>query len=255
MAERSVVSVRAVTRAAAILRAFSPERPALTLTEIAGIAALDIGTTRRLLLTLVDCGLVAQTPATQRYSLGPGIADLARAVPEGLDWRQRTLPLLQQLAHETRATIFLAIESQDKALCLERLYGNRAVVQLRWWSVGEGVALTAGAGPRVLLAGLPDARVDAVLRRKIVPLTAKSITAPAAIRHELKHIRAQGWALSVEETVEGITAIAAPVRDAAGATIAVVSVAGLTGQVLHDGAPRYLDTLLRCTREISALAR
>lgn len=255
MAERSVVSVRAVARAAAILRAFTPERPALTLTEIAAIAGLDIGTTRRLLLTLVDCGLVAQTPAALRYVLGHGIAELARAVPEGPDWRQRTLPLLQQLAHATRATIFLAIESQDKALCLERLYGNQAVVQLRWWSVGEGVALTAGAGPRVLLAGLPDARVEAVLRRKIVPLTAKSITAPAAIRRDIRRIRAQGWALSVEETVEGITAIAAPVRDAAGATVAVVSVAGLTGQVLHDGAPRYLDTLLRCTREISSLAR
>ncbi|MFN8926973.1 MAG: helix-turn-helix domain-containing protein, partial [Rhodospirillales bacterium] len=47
-------NVRAITRAVAILRAFTGERPSLTLGEVAAQAGLDKATTRRILLTLQE---------------------------------------------------------------------------------------------------------------------------------------------------------------------------------------------------------
>jgi IclR family KDG regulon transcriptional repressor len=250
--ERSIVSVRAVTRAVAILRAFTPGRPALTLSEVAEAVALDVGTSRRLLLTLVDLGMVTQNPATSRYCLGNGIVELSRAVPEGLDIRQIAAPLLAELAQATRATIFLAIEADQRALCLERLHGQDALVQVRWWNAGQSVDLTVGAGPRTLLAGLPDAQIETLLAANIPKRAPGTVTKPSAIRQEIDEIRARGWALSVEESIEGISAVAAPILDRSGATVAAVSIAGLTAHILPRGKTPYLADLLACTKGISA---
>ena len=56
----SLPRVRAVSRAAAILRSFTPVRPHLALGEVVKITGLDAGTTRRLLVTLKDERLVRQ---------------------------------------------------------------------------------------------------------------------------------------------------------------------------------------------------
>ena len=72
----AVASVRAVRRAAAILKSFIG-KPQQTLAEVCAATDLDKGTTRRLILTLMDERFLVQDPGAKRYRLGPIFRRLA----------------------------------------------------------------------------------------------------------------------------------------------------------------------------------
>ena len=63
MADPVVDHVRALERGLAVLRAFSPDHPSLTLAEVARRTGLTRATARRLLITLERLGYVVITAA------------------------------------------------------------------------------------------------------------------------------------------------------------------------------------------------
>jgi len=207
----TLARVRSVSRAVAILRCFSPGRTHMMLGDITNLTQLDAGTTRRLLVTLRDEGLIGQAP-DGRYHLTLQVMRLAAAVPEGRSLRELAQDHLRALAETTG--------------------------QVRWWPVGESMPLNCGAAPRLLLAHMPEADQEAVLAGPLPALTRHSITNPIALRDKLTTVREQGWSLSTDDVVEGLAALASPVRDPSGDVIGAVSVGGLITTISGaDGQP------------------
>lgn len=243
-------TVRAVSRAIAVLRAFTPERPGISLAEAARAAGLDKATTRRLLRTLIDEGLVRQDTVSQRYALTLGILPIAAAVHSG-GLREEARPVMTRLAHECGVTSFLSVADQQGALCLERVHGSDPV-HVRWWGVGQHMPWNCGAGPRLLLAYMCDERVKVALRR-MQALTPHSETDAARLRRHLAEVKARGWEAAVDDVAIGLSAVAVPVRGATGEVIAALSLGGLTHLVLDEaGVPRALHRLAAAAAEISA---
>lgn len=246
-------TVRAVSRALALLRAFTPARPQLGLAEAAQAAALDKGTARRLLLTLIEAGLVRQEPHTQRYALTLRVVELAAAVQTG-GLREEARPVMARLAGETGATVFLSVADGPGALCLERVHGHDPV-RVQWWGVGSHLPWNCGAGPRLLLAFMDPAEAAAALRQPRA-LTPQSETDMARLRDHLAAVRARGFEVTVDDVVVGLAAIAVPVRDADGRIAAALSLGGLSNVLLGaDGGPRWLDRLHAAATEISSHLR
>lgn len=246
--------VRAVSRAVAILRCFGADRMRLTLSDISVGAKLDAGTARRLLVTLRDEGLVAQDSGTGRYHLTLQMARFAAAVPEGQSLKHLAEVDMRALAEQTGLTVLLSALSDSKAVCLAREHGN-APVQVRWWPVGEALPMNCGAAPRLLLAHMPASEREAVLEGRLVALTRHSVTNPVALREMLERARAEGWAMAVNDVIEGLSALAAPVYGPAGEVAGAVSIGGLTPMIVSDrGAPRAepLSALRAATKRISA---
>ncbi len=243
-------TVRAVSRALALLRAFTPERPRLSLAEAALAAALDKGTARRLLLTLMEAGLVRQDPATQRYALSLQVLALAAAVQTG-GLREEARPVMLRLAGETGATVFLSVADRPGALCLERVHGHDPV-QVQWWAVGSHLPWNCGAGPRLLLAFMDDAAVAAALRQPRA-LTPRSETDTTRLRQHLDNVRLRGFEVTVDDVAVGLAAIAVAVRDGTGHVVAALSLGGLSHVLLDgQGAPRFLAGLTAAAAEISS---
>lgn len=241
-------TVRAVSRAVAVLRAFVPDHPYRTLAEVAQAAALDKGTTRRLLKTLMEDGLVRQDRDTQRYSLTLGMVQLAAAVRTG-GLREEARPAMAQLAEETGATAFLSVPDDKGALCLERVHGHDPV-QVQWWAVGNHMPWNCGAGPRLLLALGGDARVAAAVAH-FRALTPRSEMDPGRLREHFAAVRARGYEVAIDDVVLGLSAVAVPVRDRSGAPVAALSLGGLTHLILaENGEPRSLDKLKAAASEI-----
>ena len=69
----------------------------------------------------------------------------------------------------------------------------------------------------------------------------RTITSLHELRHDLERTRARGYATAVDELEEGLWAVAAPVRDANGVTLAALSVSGPTARL----RPGLLDELGR----------
>lgn len=251
---QSLARVRSVSRAMAILRCFSPERPYLSLGEIAAQADLDAGTARRLLVTLRDEGVIGQSREKGQYCLTMQAARWAAAVPDGQSLRDVAEDRLNDFAHAARVTVLLSVLREGEAVCLARFHGH-APVQVRWWSVGGALPLNCGAAPRLLLAYMPEPARERVLSGPLVALTPRSITDRDALRAEVEKIRANGWCHAHDDVVEGLSALAAPVRDAAGTVAGAVSVGGLSPTIVDpdgmDPPPAILADLLSCAADIS----
>ncbi len=236
------------------MRTFTPEQPYLSLTGVASRAGLDAGTTRRILVTLRDEGLVRQDERSGHYCLTLGVLQLVGAVPEANTLKDLSESQLIALAEDTDATVFLSSAIEGQAVCLARYHGGSAV-QVRWWTVGGALPLNCGAAPKVLFAFMPEEAREAILQGEFTPLTPRSVLDPRALRAELDTIRSRGWALAQDDVAEGLSALAAPVHNGAGDVIAAVSVGGLTPHILGGGEPRLLPHLLACAKDLSARMR
>jgi len=237
-----VVTIRAVRRALAILRAFRAADGELPLGQIAQRAQLDKGTTRRLLKTLMVERLVEQRDVGMTYSLGMGVLELAAGLRAGGDLRGQAQPILAELATATETTVFLVVMYDREAMCVGRVDGGNTI-QIRAFSIGGRLKLHCGAGPRVLLAHLPDAEQQEFLSGRLEALTAATLTDPAELRVRLQTIRERGWDLAIDEVVEGVVSLAAPVADADGTVVGTISIAGPHPHMLENGQPRHLAAL------------
>ena len=94
--------------------------------------------------------------------------------------------------------------------------------------IGTAVPMTAGATAKAILAFQPESQIEAVLRRKVEPFAAGTITDPAVMRRQLAEIRERGWAFSWEETYDGAWAVAAPLLDDENQAFAAIGVAAPT---------------------------
>lgn len=247
---RGVASVRAVQRAATILKCFEG-RGLLGLADVARAAALDKGTTRRLLLTMMKDGLVARDPASERYGLGPLIRRLAADVHLELDLRALAAPALAELAAELQITAFLSVYRDGEAICLDRLHDMKGM-EVRWWAIGGALPLNCGGAPKLLLAFQDEEEIVRALRRPLPAMTPRSVVDPQKLKAHLRLVRRRGWDMAVDDVAVGLTALAAPVLDRSGALVCAVSMAGLTPQMVARGKPVHLDRLRRAAARIAA---
>ena len=196
-------------------------------TEIAAELGVHKSTAFRLVATLEAHRLVEQTVDRGRYRLGVGVLRLAGATTARLDLVQEARPLSRQLASDTGETVNVAVLSESSALYLDQVAGSSALQPHNW--VGQHIPLHATSNGKVLLSGLDDASLDTVLDTLLGTLAAytpQTITRRAELREELDRVRAQGYALAVDELEVGLTAVAAPIRNAHGDVVASMSVSG-----------------------------
>lgn len=246
-------NVRAVARALAVLKSFTG-KDGQTLAETTVATGLDKGTTRRLLLTLMDNGFVTYDQAGQQYRLGLAIRELAASVTGEFDLRSVALPILNELSSDLHMTAFLAVYDKDEAVCLERVHDMRGI-EVHWWPVGGALPFCCGGAPKLLLAYRSEAEIANALKRPLVAMTPKSITDPAKLKTELAKIRSQGFALAIDDVTLGLTALAVPVHGSDGNVACSLSVAGLTPQMAERGKALHVKQLQAAAKELERLIR
>jgi DNA-binding IclR family transcriptional regulator len=251
--EASNHNVRAVTRALSILNSFAG-KGLQSLAEVTVATGLDKGTTRRLLLTLMDSGFIAQDPATQHYRLGRAIRDLAASVADDLDLKAVALPVLTELAADLHITAFLSIYDEGDVVCLDRIHDMKGI-EVHWWAIGGTLAYNCGGAPKLLLAYQEPEEIERVLKREPVALTPKSIVDRDQLRDRLAKIRKRGWEFAVDDVTLGLTALAVPVRSEDGAIVCSISMAGLTPQMIENGKPVHLDRLQKAAKSMARRLR
>ncbi len=239
--------VQSVDRALTILEVLARVGEA-GVTEIAGELGVHKSTAFRLVTTLESHRLVEQTTERGRYRLGVGVLRLAGATTARLDLVQEARPVCRQLAADTGETVNIAVLSESSALYLDQIAGSSALQPHNW--VGQHIPLHATSNGKVLLSGLDDARVTEVLGT-LLRYTSTTITKKAKLREELAQVREQGYAVAVDELEEGLTAIAAPVRNAHGDVVASMSVSGPTFRLTEDRVDEVVGQLVSAALEVS----
>ena len=251
--ETSGPNVRAVTRALAVLNSFAG-KGLLSLAEVTAATRLDKGTTRRLLLTLMNSGFVVQDPASLHYRLGRAVRDLAADVADDLDLRAIAAPVLTALAAELHITAFISVYDKGDVVCLDRIHDMKGI-EVHWWAIGGTLPYNCGGAPKLLLAHQPREEIDRVLRREPVALTPKSIVNRNQLRASLKKISSCGWECAVDDVALGLTALAVPVRGLGDEVVCSISIAGLSPQMVERGKPVHLQRLQAAAESVARQLR
>jgi DNA-binding IclR family transcriptional regulator len=197
-----------VSRAMAVLGAFSERHRRLTLTELARRADLPLPTAHRLVGELTALGALVRVPSGE-YVIGRRIWSLGLLAPVQTGLREIASPFLQDLYAATLATVHLAVREGTEALYLDRLSGKRSVPVVS--KVGGCLPMYATGVGKVLLAHAPEdvrAQVLSSLRR-ITPYT---IIQPARLEAQIVRVLTDGYATTVEEMSLGACSVAVPIR-------------------------------------------
>lgn len=241
----SETSVRSVERSLRILQTFSSDEVELSLSDLGRRLNLSPSTIHRLLTTLQRQGFIEQDESKGKYRLGLTLFKLGSLVQQGMNLRVQSEISLRRLMRRTSETSYLCVMDGDEALCIDRVEGDHQVRVLAL-DVGGRLPLTCGGAPRVLLAYMSDDQTEAYMRRRAFPrLTAHSLTQREKIRQDIARTRRQGYTFSVEDVIEGVAAIGAPIRDHSHQVIGAISIAGI---LLHFGEDNR-GNLIQAVRE------
>jgi IclR family pca regulon transcriptional regulator len=233
----------------AVIRAFTREHAALTLSEVARSAGIPAATARRCLLTLEELGYV--TRSGRSFLLRPKVLELGAAYLESMNIEQVTKTHLEELARST---------SDSAALCVldgvEIVYVARASVRtlLRLEAhVGSRFPAHATSTGRVLLAGVSVERLQAYFdTAELESLTEKTVTEPAKLRTLIDDCRRSGYSVVEDELAYGVVALAVPVYDRAGRVVAALNTSSHSRRITKSRLIRErLAMLQRVSQQIS----
>jgi DNA-binding IclR family transcriptional regulator len=198
--------LRSVLAARVLLDCFADEDE-LGVTELAKRIGVAKSTAHRLLTTLCARGLASRNDETGRYRLGMHLYELGQLAVGRNEIRNAALPLLQELQQATATARFSRVSRRLPAHCT---------------SSGKAIA--------AFTPDLAAARSTA----GFTSLTSRSIHTARQFALALAETRKRGYAVSVDEAVEGLTSVAAPVKAHDGSARAAISVVGPTDRVLAD---------------------
>ncbi len=235
-----VPAVQSIQRAFTVLQQLASHE--MGVTELAAACDLPKSTVARLLKTLELEGAVEQVATSGAYRIGPSIASMAGTMSQSNDLIAWARPHLVVLAHETGEDAGLSVPDGYRAHYVAQ-EGADNPIQVRDWT-GELVPMHVVASGLVMLAHWPEEPLDRFLSRPLRRYTDATVTDPAILRERLADIRVTGYAWGLEEFVEGINAVAAPILDAAGRPRGAIHIHGPAYRFPPHGARSRIADLV-----------
>jgi len=211
------------------------------LSDLARIQNVGRATVHQQLATLVDAGWVEQVDDA-RYRLTLRATRIGHRALKQANLGGRIQSSLETLAVDTGEAVSLAVLDESEALIVQRVESGQ-VLRLDL-GVGTRMPLGTSASGRVLLAFSPEERVRSIRE--------SGVRLPSDETLKLKQIREQGYAVSVSEYIDGIFAVAAPIFNASGGLLAVLSAAGPSSRFDPQAA---VEPVTRLAADINRILR
>ena len=242
--------IKALARGLEVITAFQPQRPVMSLTDLATTTGLARPTARRILLTLEELGYVRS--AARGFALTPRVLGLGVAYVRSMGLWDVARPHMERIVERTNESCSIAQLDGSDIVYVARV----SVPKIVGLAVQIGTrfpALQTSLG-KVQLAALPSDEVDRILaeptRSGLVPRWQPSRDERDVM---LREVRARGWAITDEELTRCIRSVAAPLRDGSGRVIAGINVNVHAAETSIDQLLKeHLPLLLQTAGEISA---
>jgi DNA-binding IclR family transcriptional regulator len=239
-----------VRRAFALLRALADvQAEGGRVTHLAKATGQMQATTHRLLQTLLADNVVEQDARNKRYRLTMDFFSLAARAGDAMDLRALCRPGLLRLSASLGDTIFLLVRSGFDAVCLDRSEGPFPIRSFTG-DIGGRVALGVGQGSMAILAMLPEAEREEVIRFNLPRVRDFGVLDEVYLRTEVERVRKQGYAARNTGLLEGMAGVGVPVLDRDGRAIAALSVGTIASRLNEERLPTVVELLQREARAI-----
>lgn len=215
--------VTSFARGLAVIRSFNASRPAQTLSDVAAATGLSRAGARRILLTLQTLGYVESEG--RLFRLTPKILDLGFAYLTSMPLWNSAGSVMEELVEQVHESSSAAVLDRTEIVYVVRVPTHKIMaINL---SIGSRLPAYCTSMGRVLLSGLEDDQLDAVLAQSDLKAhTPRTLTDPDDLRRAIALVRQQGWAVVDQELEGGLISLSAPVRNRQGKIIAAVNISG-----------------------------
>jgi IclR family pca regulon transcriptional regulator len=242
-----------LARGLAVIRAFTQQRRHLTIAQLSQRTGIPRAAVRRCLYTLAKLGYVASDDG-RAYALRPRILALGHAYLSSTPLANAVQPLLDQITSDLHESSSMAVLEGDDILYIARSSTTTRVMSIDL-GIGSRLPAYCTSMGRVLLAGLPDADLQAYLSRvKLTRLTGRTVTTRHELVNVLKAVRRDGYSLVDQELEIGLRSIAVPVADRDGRPVAAINVGTQSSRVsVAEMETRFLPPLHAAAHELGLL--
>jgi len=250
MEQAGKARLSSVANSIRLLTSFSGEENELGITTLAGRLRLAKSTVHRLAATLTSAGFLEQNSETGKYRLGVALFELGALVRRRMDVANEARPKLRELLEKTGETVQLGIVDHYSVLYVYEMESPRAIRMAA--AVGARAPLHCTAVGKVLLAYQPADYVKQVIERGLTAYTPETVTRRETLLGMLEEVRLREHAVDDEESEGGLRAIAAPVRNHAGAVIAALGVAAPVQRMSKKAMQACVPGVVETANAVSA---
>ena len=240
--------ISSVDRALDLLLLLERSSRAMGVTEIGRALDVQKSTAHNLLQTMLAKGFVQQNE-DGRYTLGLRLLRLAAACSERLDVKNIAHPYLEELAAETREVALLAVLERDEILIVDKVEPPRSFFMVPRFDFSN--TFYCSSIGKVLLAAANDVFLKRILDRGMDAHTSRTITDHDRLLAELDKVKRQGYAVSCDEMIEGVTCISAPIFSASGQVTAAIAVSSATSWLPTEAYERISYVLKDKAAQVS----
>ncbi|HVZ43240.1 MAG TPA: IclR family transcriptional regulator C-terminal domain-containing protein [Ramlibacter sp.] len=243
--------IEGMAKGLAVLESFDTERQRLNATLASQRAGTTRAAARRHLLTLAHLGYL-ETDGSW-FWLAPKVLRFSGSYLASARLPRVVQPTLNRLAAQTGESFSAVVLDGDQVVIVARSGSGRLLA----YGLHLGARLPAHATStgRVLLAAKSKAQFNAWLKGRELPrLTAHTTVEPKRFRAVIEEVRAKDWCVASEEHELGVHALAVPLRNMQGRTVAAINVVAAPGKLEVRAMEKgLLPLLLEAAREVRAL--
>ncbi|MDB5749840.1 MAG: transcriptional regulator, IclR family-like protein [Ramlibacter sp.] len=243
--------IAGMAKGLAVLESFDTERQRLNATQAAQRAGLTRAAARRHLLTLAHLGYL-ETDGSH-FWLAPKVLRFSGSYLASARLPRVIQPTLNRLAAQTGESFSAVVLDGEQVVIIARSGSARLLA----YGLHLGARLPAHATStgRVLLAAKPRREFGAWLKGRELPrLTTRTLVDPRQFRAVVDQVRQQDFCVASEEHELGVHALAVPLRDMAGRTVAALNVVAGPQRLAPEAlAKDLLALLLEAARELRPL--
>jgi IclR family KDG regulon transcriptional repressor len=240
--------VPALDKCFAILDLMARTKKPLGISDLSNALAYHKSTVFNMVYTLVDLGIL-ENGMDGKFRFGSRLYSLGKASGGGSELVSTIRPYLEEINRKTKLSVFLGILSGKRAVITDKVDSPFDIKVSS--EAGMAIPLVAGAGGKVLLSQLSDPEVDHILSEsKLTKFTPTSCINKKRYKNLIKKAREEGFALDDEEYIEGVRALAVPLRLHRGNLLSAIWVVGLKSQIKDEVLPSFRSMLKEIARRI-----
>lgn len=252
--------IEGVAKGMAVLESFDTQRQRLNATLAAERAGITRAAARRHLLTLAHLGYLESDGSY--FWLAPKVLRFSGSYLASARLPRAVQPTLNRLAAQTQESFSAGVLDGDEVVIVGRSgyewkNGSGGAVRVLAYGLHLGARLPAHATStgRILLAAKPKPDFTQWLKgRTLARLTTRTVIDGRQFRAVIEQVRADDYCLAVEEHELGVHALAVPLRNMQGKTVAALNVVASPQRLSAQQMQRdLLPLLFDAARELRPL--
>jgi IclR family pca regulon transcriptional regulator len=259
--------IEGMAKGMAVLESFDTQRQRLNATLAAERAGITRAAARRHLLTLTHLGYL-ETDGSY-FWLAPKVLRFSGSYLATARLPRAIQPALNRLAAQTQESFSVAVLDGDEIVIIGRsgfewkssVDAKTAQARVLAYGLHLGARLPAHATStgRILLAAKTKSEVSAWLKAKtesgnLARLTLHTVTDVRKLKAMIEQVRANDYCVASEEHELGVHALAVPLRDMRGHTVAALNVVSSPQRLRLEAMQKeLLPLLLDAARELRSL--